>query len=195
MPYTPATPLRDSDKTKLLEIIPPSSIPSQVPQSAIRDFNTNSSISTSFSKSASYRQPSGVTPAIAVQATPTRQDVLNGHSQSDNFLRTDTFNYGDCLPSSPLAARHSNKNSTSDSWPIGRYDVDTYKFNIQSTPIKQKGETVELDCRSNFANASMVVENTKENTHGLESLDGGSALGVEESIYKSLGWDDMDDAL
>jgi len=128
----------------------------------------------------------------SVQATPTRK-AANNVSRSRGLLSVGEVDYGGCPPSSPLHVRRSSAQLFT-AVPDSATKIPSSFSGVQETPVKTK-QTTNL-----YHNHPVEPgpSSDKEN-----ELRGGSGLGVgvkertkrrsEESIYKSLGWDDADD--
>lgn len=131
----------------------------------------------------------------AIQATPTRKPVSSSQPAS-NLPSVPPIDYGTSMPSSPLQPRRASgqlltvvpksavKNISRSSFPQG----------IQETPIKKRAEAT-LG-HSHPAAPTPSSENSRGG-RGRVTNDGiGQVLGTnkeDDSIYKSLGWDDADD--
>ena len=127
----------------------------------------------------------------ALHATPTRKTTSQSQPSS-RLLGLPAVDYGGYLPSSPLQPRRSGQlfATVLDSAVKDTPGPATSR-GIQETPIKKRaGTTVHghpaLNSRSDKENDG--GENKVSNV-GMKTM--GSSQ--EESIYKSLGWDDADD--
>jgi len=153
-------------------IIPPSSLP-KIPQSVSRS-----------SGGLSSRNPF----LSSVQATPTRKSVPAFSKLSGNM----GFFSGDCPPSSPLHIRRSSAqlfNAVPDS--AIKKPAGTILSGVADTPIKSTtghGHPVMLEIGSNKENLQQGSEVEK-----MFSQSKHDEVTNEESIYKALGWDDIDE--
>jgi DNA replication regulator SLD3 len=158
-----------------ISAIPPSSLP-RIPQSVIR------------SSQGVARNPF----ISSIQATPSRRSVSAASGQSDGFLEVNIAGNGGYLPSSPLQqCRYSTQlfNTIPDSaikLPSGGSGPS-----FQETPIKKR-----LGVTLVHSHPKPTSGNDKENGVNLnKQAEVGRVAGkkLEDSIYKSLGWDDTDD--
>lgn len=131
----------------------------------------------------------------AVQATPTRKS-LPLSQPSKSLLGVPAFDYGGCLPSSPLQPRRSTGQlfaAVQDSV------VKTVSFlsvsrGIQETPIKKKAGTTPVHSHPAVVTSSSDKENSRGEKKATKvGMKATIESSQEESIYKSLGWDDADD--
>jgi DNA replication regulator SLD3 len=148
-------------------VIPPSSLP-KIPQSVVRS-----------SGGLSSRNPF----LSSVQATPTRKSV-------PAFSRNiDTFSV-DHPPSSPLHMRRSS-GQLFTVVPASTIKIPSASrfLGITDTPIKSMtghGHSIDLEMGSNKENLQQgEIGNFNQNQH--------DEVTNEDSIYKALGWDDVDD--
>ncbi|KAF4620089.1 hypothetical protein G7Y89_g14730 [Cudoniella acicularis] len=130
----------------------------------------------------------------SVQATPSRRSL----SMSSQLLgRNDMAAPQDgCPPSSPLHLRRSSAqlfSSVPDS-AIKMPNTPRMSRNIQETPIKKRPEINSVHGHPEplfDGNKENVQKTKKMPAHNESEMDTGSHPDV--SIYKSLGWDDVDD--
>lgn len=130
----------------------------------------------------------------AVQATPTRRSMPLSQP-SNSLLDVPAVDYGVYLPSSPLQARRS----AGQLFAIPNSIVNTgtgpaLSRGIEETPIKKKANSTPVHGHP----VTPSHNSDKENSRGEKNVtkvgtERTLGLSQEESIYKSLGWDDADD--
>ncbi|RDL41924.1 Uncharacterized protein BP5553_01903 [Venustampulla echinocandica] len=159
-----------------LDAIPASSIP-KIPQSVSRD---------DLPRNALFH---------SVQATPTR----NSSSRAGHFLDINSAEQISFPPSSPLHVRRSSGQlfaAIPDS--VVKSPTTTtqafFSHEVQETPVKKRPSS-----KGDHGHFQPAFDCDKENVRKIESAAQKTGLGQtndtrqEESIYKSLGWDDPDD--
>lgn len=100
----------------------------------------------------------------------------------------DTGDYGGCFPSSPLHVRRSSAQLFLDVPESSVGKPARGGAAIQETPMKARSEEV-----TKHSYPSSEKENTRE---GDETrIQDRPVHGGQDSIYKTLGWDDVDDDL
>ena len=132
-------------------------------------------------------------PAVqsALHATPTRRTTSQSQPSS-KYLGLPAVDYGGYLPSSPLQPRRSGQlfATVLDS-AVKNTPGPATSHGIQETPIKKRAGT------SVHGDPALKSRSDKENDRGENKASnvGMKTMGSsqEESIYKSLGWDDADD--
>lgn len=165
-----------SEEKEVIDI-PPSSLP-RIPQSAAQP----------------SREEQASNPLFpSFQATPTRKSVPTSSRQINGFLGLGPADYGSHLPSSPLQRRRSSVqlfNVVPES-AVKIPSSSALTQGVLDTPIK-KGTGIARN-HSEIA----CSENEKENMEEpyVEKDGQAKSIGIfqEDSIYKSLGWDDADD--
>lgn len=154
--------------------IAPSSVP-RIPQSVAR-----------LSSEGWSKRPS----SYSLQVTPTRKSGP-ASQQTDAYLGERIADQGGFLPLSPLHQRHSSPqqfNAIPES-ALKMASKSVIEHGIQDTPIKKgTGITHSHPCMTTSG-----VE--KENANGSKETGLTKAVTMlqEDSIYKSLGWDDVDE--
>jgi hypothetical protein len=162
-------------------VIPVSSLP-RIPQSALR---------------LSFEGVPKKNPLYtAVQATPSRK-AGSGSSRKGGLLSASEPDYNGYLASSPLHVRRSSAQlftAASDSTAKGLPEFQSH--GIQETPVKRRNEIM-------FDHSHFVVTGPGSDKENEDDIIGRGKILVdnpsqesgtgEESIYKSLGWDDADD--
>jgi DNA replication regulator SLD3 len=124
----------------------------------------------------------------SIQATPTRNPSRPGKQF------TEIGKHSDFPPSSPLHVRRSSAqlfSSVPDS--AAKPSSIAWASQLQETPVKRASVNI------NHIETTLISSCDKENTHSVEENSGRerprqtSKIQQEDSIYKSLGWDDPDD--
>lgn len=161
--------------------VAPSSSCSIVPQSVSRPSRDDLLVTESFTSS--------------VQATPTRKSsVLDLPKRKGNLFSAGNDDQTS-FPPSPLHTHDSSAQlfaAVPDS-AVKVLDTSRRPNNIQGTPVKQRSRAGPQDSRP-----ETFLDGDKENVivQARSTVDGGLSIrGQEESIYKSLGWDDDFDEL
>jgi DNA replication regulator SLD3 len=161
-----------------LGAIPPSSLP-RIPQSS-KQSQEKKLIKNPFFSS--------------VQATPTRRPAT---SQPTSGLLGPPIDYGEFPPSSPLHVRRSSASlfpivpESTLKAPSG-FEMPS---GVQETPIKKRPDPQLKHSHPGIPASGSDKENTrvrKEVVTNIQLVPGISQR-QEDSIYKSLGWDDADD--
>lgn len=159
-----------------LSAIPPSSLP-RIPQSVVRP---------------SHERQVDNPLLSSFQATPSRKYVSASSRRSNGLLDAGTADHGGYLPPSPLQQRRSSTQifSVVPESAVKIPSNSTLDQGVQDTPVKRRPNIATTHGHPNMTNSGSNKENarvlTKENVQE-EKLE------KEDSIYKSLGWDDADD--
>jgi hypothetical protein len=151
-------------------VIPPSSLP-RIPQSVTRPLRD----------SFPARNPL----LASVQATPSRKSMSSISQRMDGFLGTGPIDFSDFPPSSPLHIRRSSAQLFT-ALPDLAEEISASSNGIQETPVKRR--PLVGHSHPNVQGPSCDKENQRGESN-LQQFTGTH----EESIYKSLGWDDADD--
>ncbi len=181
----------DLEQIHGLDVIPPSSLP-RVPLPVPRALSTRVSEKRLFCEATPVRPGNNINPAFL--GTPSRAQTKSPPRLLGMFLGAGTQNLGG-LPTSPLQARRYGRQQFLDI-PISFSQAvecsPSKVVAVHATPIKQgKLNFTEVDACSKppditIEGASMVeTENV-----GKSNVPPG---GEDDSIYKSLGWDDYDE--
>jgi DNA replication regulator SLD3 len=129
----------------------------------------------------------------AVHATPTRKSTSQSQP-SNSLLSVSAVGYGGHLPSSPLQSRRSSGQlfaAVPDSV-VKSTSHPTLIYGIQETPVKKRAATTQLHGHP-APSSSSDKENGRVKTVTNVEMKATVGSSQEESIYKSLGWDDADD--
>ena len=179
--YSQTQPPTLSDMVEEVEFaaVPSSSLP-RIPQSVAKP---------------SWEGPTRNPLLSAVHATPPRESMSQSQP-ANQFLSVPAVDYGGYLSSSPLQSRRSSGQlfaAVPDS-AVKTSSRPTMTCGIQETPVKKGAETTQL-----HGHPARTSGSDKENRGGRNKMvtnvgmKGTIGSSQEESIYKSLGWDDADD--
>jgi DNA replication regulator SLD3 len=130
----------------------------------------------------------------SLQATPTRKSIPASSRRASGFLGVNLPDYGSYLPSSPLQQHHSSSQPT-NAVPESAAKLPAIlprDNGVEDTPIKKKSNGTHIHP------SGISSDGDKENRR---TDDGNKDIGPrqriekfqQDSIYKSLGWDDADD--
>ena len=157
-------------------VIPPSSL-SRIPQSIARPSHEGQPRSPLLS---------------SFQATPSRKSVLASSRQADGFLGVGLADHGG-IPSSPLQPRQSVQlfNIVPESAVKLSSNSDLFQ-GVQDTPIKKRPGVALTHSHPNVPTSRNDKENMRSTIQETGLREKIRTLN-EDSIYKSLGWDDADD--
>ncbi|TVY85370.1 hypothetical protein LSUE1_G000294 [Lachnellula suecica] len=133
---------------------------------------------------------------LSVQATPTRRAVSNSTRSTGGFLSFSQAEQASFPPSSPLHMRRSSAQLFA-AVPDSAIKCPSASQGIQETPIKKR---YDVKVQVPHSHPQLVSEGNKENIEVrlaavAEDVVKIRSTGQEESIYKSLGWDDDIDEL
>jgi hypothetical protein len=175
-----------------LEDIPPSSIP-RMPLSRDHAPNTRKSGVTLLCEATPAR--SGAKAISAICRTPSQDHTKSTWRLSGGFLGMGSHNHSKIPPRSPLQARHPGKEQFLDIPSSFEQPVEctpSRVIAVHATPSRQgKLNIIEVDASSNSLNITIEgigmngTENTSQSCFQRDRDD--------DSIYKSLGWDDYDE--
>lgn len=181
----------DLEQGRELEVIPPSSIP-RMPLSMEHAPNTRESGETLLCEATPAR--SGTRAVSVICGTPSQGQTKSSSRLSGGFLGMGSHNHDKLPPCSPLQARHPGKQQSLDipsSFARAVESTPTKVVAVHATPSRQgKLNIIEADVSSNTLN--IIIEGV-----GIEGIEntGKSCFqrDRDDSIYKSLGWDDYDE--
>jgi DNA replication regulator SLD3 len=160
-----------------MTVIPPSSLP-RFPQSVAIT---------------SLERPARKPLLSVFQATPTRKS-LPAQRRVSGFLGVEMADNGSYLPSSPLQQRRSSI-QLFNVVPDSAVKSTSFSHGIQETPTRQRTDAVISHSHLNAGQVENNEENVKVNVGTIATVSGTRRNNGthEDSIYKSLGWDDGDD--
>jgi hypothetical protein len=154
--------------------IPSSSLP-KIPQSVTRP-----------SQGGTTRNPL----LSAVHATPSRKTATQSSQSASGLLGVPPVDDGEYLLSSPLRPRRSSGQLFI---PVPDSVAKTVRTTIiEETPVKKRAEAAQVHDRPGPTSGS-DKENGRVGKVSNEQKGPNVGPSHEESIYKSLGWDDADD--
>jgi DNA replication regulator SLD3 len=181
----------DLEQCHELDVIPPSSLP-RVPLSVPRPPSTRESEKTLLCEATPARP--GIKIVSAIYGTPSHGQTNSPSRLSGISLGGGSQNYG-ALPPSPLQARCSGKQqflNISVSFAQTVECTPSKVAAVHATPSKHgKLNFTEADTSSNSPNIIIEgpgIEETKNTSNSGFQRDK-----ADDSIYKSLGWDDYDE--
>jgi DNA replication regulator SLD3 len=175
-----------------LEVIPPSSIPRIAPFAA-HARNARESEEALLCEATPARPATRAISTIC--RTPSHGQTKSPSRRSSDFLGTGWQNHGRLPPCSPLQARHPGNHqflAIPSSFSEAVECTPSKAVAVHATPSKQeKLNIIGADACCNSLN--IVIEGT-----GIEGAKNTGKSGLQgdtndDSIYKSLGWDDYDD--
>jgi hypothetical protein len=180
----------DLERRHELDVIPPSSLP-RAPLSVALPPSTRESEKILLCEATPVRP--GTKIVSAIYGTPSHCQMNSPSRLSGIFLGAGSQNHG-ALPPSPFQARCSGKQQFLNipvSFDQAIECTPSKVVAVHATPCKHgKLKLTEADASSNSLN--MIIEGA-----GIEETgntgNSGSQRDKDDSIYKSLGWDDYDE--
>lgn len=131
----------------------------------------------------------------SIQATPTRKPVFNFVQQGNGFVDVVAAEHGSGQLLSPVQlVRSSGKLfSLAPTSVINGPPSSWSSQGIQETPLKKKSEAMQAHSHPGLSTPGCGKENVGSRGDISAELNQGHKEANEDSIYKSLGWDDTDD--
>ena len=172
---------KSSEMTEHMDLptILPSSMP-RIPQSVARQ---------------SCGEPTRNPLFLSVQATPTRRPDSGMVQLENRNSGSGVLEHGRCLPSSPLQPRRSSAQlfNASPEPNVRRLPGSVMYPGIQDTPVKRRKDTILVHSHPDTPLPSCDQENLDTAGWDVNDRSKAPSKSTGESIYKSLGWDNVDD--
>jgi DNA replication regulator SLD3 len=162
-----------------LPTILPSSMP-RIPQSVARQ---------------SCGEPTRNPLFLSVQATPTRRPDSGMVQRENRRLGSGVLEHGRCLPSSPLQPRRSSAQlfNAIPEPNVRRLPGSMMYTGIQDTPVKKRQDSILVHSHPDTPLPFCDQENLDSAGGDVNDRSNVPSKSNGESIYKSLGWDNVDD--
>jgi DNA replication regulator SLD3 len=134
-------------------------------------------------------------PLFSIQATPTRKPMSNFAQQGNGFLAVVAADHGNCQLLSPLQLGHSSGHlfNLAPTSVINGPPSSWSSQGIQETPLKKKSEAMQAHSHPGLSTPGCGKENVGSRGDISAGLKQDHKETNEDSIYKSLGWEDTDD--